>query len=106
MKIKSILLYIIGVLFLFFGNKNFWNDLKVEKEKEKIRQKESEAAKINIKKKFEVQSLQYDSINGQWKNPHFYFQLINVSYVNFSPANKAKKTVIESNDDENASDSQ
>lgn len=105
MKVKAILLYSLAVLLLIFGNRDLWDEVLEQRElAEKNKKLVAESAK-NSEKQFEIQKLQYDSISGQWKNPHHYFQLINVSYVNFKAINKGKKTTIETDDDENASDS-
>lgn len=105
MKIKSVFLYLIGISLLIFGNRDLWDELQEDKKKVDSDKKLREEALKNFDKKFTVQKLEYDSVAQKWKNPHHHFQLINVSYVNFKALNKGKITTIESNDDEDASDS-
>ncbi|GLB50427.1 hypothetical protein [Neptunitalea lumnitzerae] len=104
MKLKYILLYIIGLGLLVFGNRNFWDELQESRKKEKL---EDEKKHVNdgIAKRFETQRLEYDAATGKWKNPNYYFKVINLGNFNFKTLNKGKTTV-ETNDDENASDSQ
>lgn len=91
MKVKAIFLYSLAVLLLIFGNRDLWDEVLEQRElAEQDKKLVAELVK-NSEKPFEVQQLQYDSIARQWKNPHHYFQLINVSYVNFKAINKGKK---------------
>ena len=109
-KIKPhyIFLYAIGAFLLLFGQRDFWEGILEEQKQKEIAKKQSEEAKIASEKKFEVQNLSYDSITKTWKNAGHYFQTIHVGNVNFKAikaSQKSSKTVIETNDDENASDS-
>lgn len=109
-KIKAhyILLYTIGALLLLFGQRDFWEGLLEEQKQKEFAKKQSEEAKVASEKKFEVQNLVYDSVGKTWKNEGLYFQTIHVGNVNFkalTSAQKKSKTVVETNDDENASDS-
>lgn len=105
MKLKSIFLYSVGAIFLLFGNRALWDELQDERERIKQADKLVAQAADAAAKKFEVQKLVLDSASGKLKNPHPYFQLINASYVNFKAINRGKKTTIELDDDEQASDS-
>jgi len=104
MKFKSVFLYLLAISFFLFGNREFW--AKYIQSKEEEREKET-LAKVNkgVEKRFETQKLQYDSVSKRWVNPNFYFQVINVGKINFKAIKKGK-TTIETNSDENASDSQ
>lgn len=105
MKIRPILLYITGLFLLIFGNRDLWDEVREERREAEKNQKLLTEANRDLEKRFEVQQLEYDSLNNQWKNPHYYFQLVNASYINFKALNKTKRTSIESDDDEIASDS-
>lgn len=104
-KFRFLLLYIIGIALFIFGNRNLWEKWKVEKTAIEEKKKQYAEASRQLTPKFEVQTLTYDSINRQWTNPHLYFQLINVSYVNFKALNNSKNIRIEIDNDEDASDS-
>lgn len=106
MRLRVIILYIVGVILLIFGNKNLWNGLQREREEGKKARRAQNLVGNHIKNSFEVQTLRYDSVRQQWINPHVYFQLVNASYVNFSNENRGKRTTIETAAEENASDSQ
>jgi len=105
MKFKSIFLYTLAALLLLFGHRDLWDELQEEREQSKQQEKAVTEAAQAASKKFETQKLVLDSASGKLTNPHPYFQLINVSYVNFKAINRGKKTTIELDDDEQASDS-
>ncbi len=105
MKIKAFFLYGIGIALLIFGNRELWDKLKAEKEEKQQRQALADANEKVKLESFEVQKLEYDSVSGQWKNPDYYFQVINAGNPNFKALKKGSVKV-ESNTDENASDSQ
>lgn len=105
MKLKSIFLYSSGLFLLIFGNRDLWDEVLKEREVAAKNRKLLTEANKDLEKRFEVQKLEYDSVKNQWSNPHYYFQLVNVSYINFKSLNASKKTSIESDDDEIASDS-
>lgn len=104
MKLRSIILYIVGIFLLIFGNRDLWDELQEQKEEEKKARKTLAETGKHLKKEFEIQTLEYDSVNKKWTNPHVYFQLVNAGYINFNTADKEKSTTIETDDDEDASD--
>lgn len=106
MQLRSIILYIVGIFLLIFGNRDLWDELQEQREEEKKARRAQAEAGEHLKKEFEIQALEYDSINKKWTNPHVYFQLVNASYINFHAAGKEKSTTIETDDDEDASDTQ
>lgn len=104
-KIKHILLYAIGILLLIFGQRHFWEDiLQTVKQKESAK-KMAEEARVASEKAFEVQQLTYDSSLHIWKNMNPYFQTLHIGKINFKALPQGKKSTVETNDDENASDS-
>jgi hypothetical protein len=104
MKLKSILLFLLAIALFLFGNREFWEKYIKSKEDEK-EAKLLLAANTDVEKRFEIQKLKYDSVSRKWSNPNFYFQVINVGKINFK-ALKKNKTTIETDTDENASESQ
>lgn len=104
MNIKNIFLYILGIGLLLFGNRSFWKEYQEAKANEK-KAKAKAHANDDITKRFETQKLEYDSIHKSWKNPNYYFQVVSLGNFNFKTLQKGK-TTIETNDVENASDSQ
>ncbi|MCC9167732.1 hypothetical protein [Pontibacter harenae] len=105
LKAKYIVLYAIGIILLIFGQRNFWEELQEASEQNEAKKKMLEEAFIASNRKFEVQELVYDSTKNLWKNKYPYFQTIQVGNVNFKALKRSKKTTIETNDDENASES-
>lgn len=105
MKPKHIFLYLLGIGLLLFGNRDLWDKLKIAREKEKQQKALAEANK-DVEKRFETQRLQYDSVAKTWKNPNYYFQTVHLGNVNFKALKQKGRSTVESNDDENASDSQ
>lgn len=105
MKLQSAILYCTGIVLLIFGNKEFFENLKEEKELAKENEKKDLEAEKEKNKPFEVQKLEYDSVKAEWKNPNFYFQIVNVGNVNFKALKKNTKVQLETNDDEKASES-
>ncbi|WDF70014.1 hypothetical protein PQ465_06460 [Sphingobacterium oryzagri] len=105
MKFKNIFLYALGAMLLLFGNRALWDELQAERLANKQRERIAAQAAEAAAKSFEVQKLAFDSTTKKFYNPHPYFQLINASYVNFKALNRGKKTTIELDDDEYASDS-
>ena len=104
-KPQYILLYFIGIFLLIFGNRDFIEKIQAN-EDEKIKQKKSaELAENERNRKFETQKLSYDSIAKRLVNKNISFQTVIVQ-ANFNAQKSANKvTKIETNDDENASDS-
>lgn len=104
-KAKHILLYAIGITLLIFGQRNFWEDIKKEERQKEAAKKAMKEAEIASSKEFEVQTLVYDSIHKTWQNKDIYFQTLHVGNINFKALKRFNKTTVETNDDENASDS-
>ncbi len=104
MKPKHLFLYLLGIALLLFGNRDLWDELQESWEKEK-KQKALVEANKDVEKRFETQRLQYDSISKTWKNPTYYFQIVNLGNLNFKALKKKGRTTVEIDDDENASDS-
>lgn len=104
MKPKPIFLYLIGIGLLLFGNRDFWDELQ-ESWKEEKKLKETLEVNKNVENGFETQKLEYDSVSKKWSNPNYYFQVINAGNPNFKALKKGK-TTIETDTDEDASDSQ
>lgn len=103
---RHIALYLIGIVLLVFGYPNFLDKIteagRMKEEANRIRKEAEEASS----KPFEVQELVYDPNSDTWKNENYYFQTIHVGQVNFKALLTVKKrNAIETNDDENASDS-
>ncbi|SFJ18557.1 hypothetical protein [Myroides guanonis] len=104
-KTKHIFLYVIGITLLIFGQRSFWEDFKVASKQKETAKKIADEALLASEKGFEVQTLEYDSIQKSWKNKATYFQTLHVGNVNFKALKRFNKTFVETNDDENASDS-
>lgn len=104
-KAKYIVLYATGIILLIFGQRNFWEKIQQAQKESEAAKKRSEEAFIASNKKFEIQELTYDSTKNLWKNKYPYFQILQVGNVNFKALTKSEKTSIETNDDENASES-
>lgn len=104
-KTKYIALYVLGILLLLFGQRNFWESLLKEAEDKKEALKLRKEAQDAFSKKFEVQKLEYDSVKRVWKNNSLYFQTIHTGSINFKALKNKSQTVVETNDDENASES-
>lgn len=105
MKLQSAILYCTGIVLLVFGNKEFFENLKKEQELIKEDELKFLEAEKHKNKHFEVQNLEYDPVKSEWRNPAFYFQIINIGNVNFKALKKNSKLQIETNDDEQASES-
>lgn len=102
---RYIALYAIAVVFLVFGNRDLWRKLQEAGRQKEASRKMAEEAVIASNKPFEVQELDLDPVTGTWKNRHAYFQPVHVGNVNFKALRpKTKSTGVETNDDENASD--
>ncbi|MCR4031447.1 MULTISPECIES: hypothetical protein [Flavobacterium] len=104
-KTKYIALYFLGILLLIFGQRSFWENLIKEKEDQKEALKLRQEAENAFSQQFEVQKLEYDSVNRKWKNNNLYFQIIHTGSINFKALKNKSKTVVETNDEENASES-
>lgn len=103
---KHLLLYLITIVFFIFGNSSFLEKIKKEKDENKKAQKlKAEMAEISSRK-FEVQPLFFDSIDNRWKNKSVYFQTIHLGKIELKSPKTINKTIIETNDDENASESE
>lgn len=100
---RSITLFASAVLFLIFGNRDLWRKLEEAGRQREASRRMAEEARIASSKPFEVQELHFDPASAGWKNPHAYFQPVHVGNVNFK-ALRPKSTGVETNDDENASD--
>ncbi|GFD75993.1 hypothetical protein [Tenacibaculum mesophilum] len=105
MNFKHIILYLLGISLLLFGNRNLWDKWQESREKYK-REKALATVNDNVEKRFETQKITYDTITKTWKNSNFYFQTINLGNVNFKTLRKKGRTTIELDGDENASSSQ
>ena len=103
MKVKSIFLYLLGLGLLLFGNRDLWDELQ-ESWKEEKKQKDLLLVNKDVEKRFETQKLEYDSVSKKWTNPKYYFQVINAGSPNFKALKKSTK--VETDSDEDASDSQ
>lgn len=106
MKIKPLFLYLTGVVLLVFGNRELWDELQEARELKEKQQALAEAGNEVKKEIFETQKLQYDSITKKWNNPEYYFQVVNAGNPNFKALKKKGNTKVETNTDEDASDSQ
>ena len=104
-SVKHLFLYIIAIVLFVFGNSSFLQKIKAEREKEKEEQKTKAYIENISSKEFEVQPLVFDSINQKWKNESTYFQTMYLGKVDFKNTPKIKRSVVETNDDENASES-
>lgn len=113
---KHILLYVIGVALFLFGYPSFWTKIKESNEKEKLAQKLRDEAMAESTKGFDTQTLTFDSIANKWENKSVYFQTIYLGKIDFKSLQSAskqtsiassisKKVTVETNDDENASES-
>ncbi|UII25955.1 hypothetical protein LVD15_22040 [Fulvivirga maritima] len=105
MKAKHIFFYLLGIGLLIFGNRDLWDELQEARELEKKQKALAEANK-DVGENFETQKLQYDSANHTWKNDAYYFQIVNLGNVNYKALRKKGRTHVETDDDENVSDSQ
>nr|WP_322626458.1 hypothetical protein [uncultured Flavobacterium sp.] len=103
---KYILLYLTGALLLLFGNREFWEKYKQEREEKIYKYKMAKIAVVESNRKFEVQQLVYDSVKKKWKNPNISFVTVNLGKVNFAALKQQGSAKKETNDVENASDSQ
>lgn len=104
-KAKYIVLYAMGIILLIFGQRNFWEEIQKAKKQKETAKKQANEARIALQKKFEIQTVVYDSLQKTWKNEYHYFQTIHVGNVNFKALKKTVKTTRETHDDENTSDS-
>lgn len=104
-KAKYIVLYTIGITLLIFGQRDFWEKIQEASKQKEISRKQTEEAQMASNKKFEIQELTYDSVRNKWINQHVYFQTQNMGNVNFKLLKRSANIKIETNDDENASDS-
>lgn len=104
---QHFLLYLMGIILLIFGNRQFWEKIRAEEEKKEQDSKRLEMAAVESLKKFEVQKLAFDQVKKKWNNKHVSFQIIHLDGISFERANSPKAGIIkvETNDDENASDS-
>ncbi|MCL8001048.1 hypothetical protein M8994_22915, partial [Brucella sp. 21LCYQ03] len=100
-----IMLYLIGFFLLVFGHPNFWDKItEADRKKRETKRIQQEAA-VASAKPFEVQELVFDTASNTWKNKLPYFQTIHVGQVNLKAFRNSGSTTVETNDDENASDS-
>lgn len=106
MHLKSILLYFVALCLFLLGNTDLWKRLKAEHLQEK-KQKALIEANRDLEAKFEVQHLEFDSLQQRWENPIPYFQTIHVRDDEVQGLKKKKfKVRIETNRHvEHASDS-
>ena len=103
MKKKYIFLYLLGVLFLIFGNRNLWNEWQDSRE-DALKLKALAGANKDVMKKFEVQKLKFDSVKKKWINPNYYFQVVNLGSLNFKAIRRGHSSV-ERDHNEDASES-
>lgn len=99
------MLYSIGIILLMFGQRSFWEEMLEAREQKELEKKMAGEAHEEDLKPFEVQELSYDPTENIWNNNSHYFQTVHVGNVNFKALKKTGKTSVETNDDENASDS-
>lgn len=104
-KTKHIVLYAVGIILLIFGQRSFWDGIQETTKQKEAGRKMAEESRKASSKAFEVQELVYDPAHNAWKNNNPYFQTLHVGSVNFKALKKGGNTSIETNDDENASDS-
>ncbi|WP_437919996.1 hypothetical protein [Sphingobacterium sp. LRF_L2] len=106
-KIKSrdILLYSVGVALLLFGNRQYWEKFLAEQKKKSDKAAAAVEAQAEFQKEFEVQELRYDSVKNTWKNEYVNFQTISIGTSNVNRPERKYTTTVETNDDEQASDS-
>lgn len=102
---RHIILYLTGIVLLIFGYPGFWDKITEANQKKNQAIRIRHEAKEASSKPFEVQQLELDTVSNTWKNKHLYFQTVHVGQINFKAVRIAKKSTIETNDDENASDS-
>lgn len=72
---KHLLLYLIGIVLLCFGNRQFWEKIQAENKKKKHEDKGRITAKKNSFKPFETQVVVYDPVNKKWKTITLVFRL-------------------------------
>lgn len=106
-NIKHILLYLIGIVLLIFGNRQFFEKYKEEIDVKAKKDKKTKDAETESARQFEVQNLVYDSENKVWKNKNISFSTVSVGKINFEELKKIEQGKLkkESHDVENASDS-
>lgn len=104
-KFRYVALYATGVCFLVFGNRDLWAKILEENSQKEANKKQAEEGALLSSRPFEVQELKFDPAAGTWANPHHYIQTVHVGRVNFKALRpKGGNSTVESNDDENASD--
>lgn len=96
--IKKTFLFLIGIGLLIFGNRQYFKEFK-----ESYKKKNTKDPNLNISKDFKTSKLKYDSINEQFINPNFYFEVIKIDESALGKSNSKRKTTIESSKPENAS---
>ena len=104
-ELKHILLYLIGIILLVFGNKQFWERFQEEEKKKLLDERLAKDAKVESFRKFETQDILFDKKNKIWKNNHISFNTINLGKVDFISEKQNGNVKKETNDDETASDS-
>lgn len=105
MKAKSLILYLLGIGLLLFGNRELWDKIQLEREEKERRQALADEARKVKAETFKIEKVQFDSISKTWKNPEYYFQIINAGNPNFKALRKGV-TRQETSTIENASASQ
>jgi hypothetical protein len=102
---RHILLYLTGSVLILFGNREYWEKLKNEERRNVRKKRIEELSSIESSKAFEIQKITFDSVKKEWINKHISFQTI-VIPSDFKATNKVEKiTSIETDREENASDS-
>ncbi|MDM1406754.1 hypothetical protein [Myroides sp. DF42-4-2] len=104
-KPQSLVLYLVGIVLLLFGQRSFWEKYKETRKQVALQEKQQQEEAMISNRPFEIQEVAYDSTRGVWKNDHVYFQTIHVGNVNFKSLKNRGTTTVEHHDDENASDS-
>lgn len=104
-KPQSLVLYLIGIALLLFGQRSFWDKFKEARKQVALEKKQQQEEALISNRPFEIQEIEYDSIRGKWKNDRVYFQTIHVGNVNFKSLKNRRTTTVEHHDEENASDS-
>ncbi len=104
-RLRYVVLYTTGIALLVFGNRGLWERLQEENRQAETNRKLAEQARILSSRPFEVQALTRDPVTNALKNNHPYIQTVHVGRVNFKALRpKLGGASVETNDDENASD--
>lgn len=104
-RLKYVVLYATGIVLLVSGNRGLWEKLREENRRAEADRKLAEEARVLSSRPFEVQELTKDPKTNAWTNAHHYIQTVHVGRVNFKALRpRLGNSSVETNDDENASD--